>query len=206
MLFRSQEVGQAGRIALPAAVTLSGSVAAGTSTVAVSSTSGMFVGEELIVDTGGNEETVIVSAVNAGTNQITATFAGAHASNAPVTVAGGFASGIVPPSMTNGSTASVLKLYGDINSDGHMVYLEYTCDTNAHNLYRNVMAWNAGAKPAVTASQVLLGNVIANPGGAACFTYQTAVVGATSFVTDVAITLTIQTQQLDAIKIGRAHV
>src|SRR5882757_6573609 len=38
-----QEVGQAGRITLPAAVALSGGVAAGAATVVVTSVSGMFV-------------------------------------------------------------------------------------------------------------------------------------------------------------------
>ena len=59
---------------------------------------------------------------------------------------GSFATGIIPPTgMLNGSTATVLKLYGDINGDGNMVYVEYTCDTAvSHNLYRNVMAIRRG--------------------------------------------------------------
>ena len=101
--------------------------------------------------------------------------------------------------MTNGSTATVLKMFGDLNADGSMVYVEYRCDTAAGYLYRNSMAWNAASKPAVTASNVLLGNIQANPGGAACFTYQQQTVGSTTFVTDVAITLTVQTEQTDAI-------
>jgi hypothetical protein len=81
-----------------------------------------------------------------------------------------------------------------------MLYIEYTCDTVGGNLYRNTMAWNAGAKPALSPSMVLLRNIVANPGGAACFTYQTQVyppVGGNPYVTDVAITLTVQTQQVD---------
>src|SRR5262245_7402705 len=48
-----QEVGQAGRVSLPASVTLSGAVSLlpGTpQTVAVSSATGMFVGERLTID------------------------------------------------------------------------------------------------------------------------------------------------------------
>jgi hypothetical protein len=101
--------------------------------------------------------------------------------------------------------ATVLKLYGDINGDGNMVYIEYTCDTVAHNLYRNVMAFNAGAKPALTNANILLSNIISNPGGTACFTYQTTAIAAGTpvtvftFVLDVAVTLTVQTEQIDPI-------
>ena len=65
-------------------------------------------------------------------------------------------------------SGSVLKLYGDVNGDGNMVYVKYTCDTAAHNLYRNVMSIGAGSKPAVTPANVLLSNIIANPGGTPC--------------------------------------
>ena len=47
---------------------------------------------------------------------------------------GGFATGIVPP-QPGSSTArppTELKLFGDINGDGNMVYVEYTCDTDRH--------------------------------------------------------------------------
>jgi prepilin-type N-terminal cleavage/methylation domain-containing protein len=138
----------------------------------------------------------------------------AHVNNAPVLALGAFGTGIVPPenspsayapggatfTYTNGSTASVLKLYGDINADGNMVYIEYTCDTTgSHNLYRNMMAWTAGSKPQVAASQVLLSNVVDNPNSTPCFTYQTARVGGNVYVTDVAITLTVQTQLIDPV-------
>jgi hypothetical protein len=96
-------------------------------------------------------------------------------------------------------------MFGDINGDGNMVYVEYKCDTAARNLYRNVMAYNAAIKPAVTNSEILLGNITINPGSPTppCFTYQTATVtvGGTlyAFVLDVAITLTVETEQLDSV-------
>ena len=195
-----QEVGQAGRITLPAAVTLSAAITTnGAQTVTVSSVVGMFVGELLAIDTGVNQETAAVTAINVANKQVTANFIDTHPINAPVSVLGGFATGIVPTNMANGSTATVLKLYGDINGDGSMVYVEYTCDAVLGNLYRNAMAFDAGAKPAVNASQVLLSNIQPNPGGAACFTYQQKTVGANTYVTDVAITLTVQTQKKDAV-------
>ena len=138
----------------------------------------------------------------------------AHNVNAPILALGAFGTGIIPPAAspsaytpggatftyTNGSTGTVLKLYGDINADGNMVYIEYTCDTATnHNLYRNMMSWTAGSKPAIAASQVLLSNVVANPNSTPCFTYQTAVVGGNVYVTDVAITLTVQTQLIDPV-------
>jgi hypothetical protein len=158
----------------------------------------MFVGEQLLVDAGAQSETVALTAVNTtGTNQITAVFGKTHVLGSPVQVLGGFMSGVVPTTMTNGSTASVLKLYGDINGDGKMVYVEYKCDTTTGNLYRNVMAWNAASKPALTSSQVLLSNVQPNPSGTAPFTYQQQAVGANTYVTTVAITLTVRTEEVN---------
>lgn len=211
---------------VPYVVTLGAAVAtAGANTVAIASTApagpartaGMFVGQKLVIDTGtdplvNKQETVTVTGLTNTT--ITATFANPHATGVPVLALGAFGTGIVPPlaspstyapggatfTYANGSTDTVLKLYGDINADGDMVYIEYTCDTAGHNLYRNVMPWNlaAASKPVRAASKVLLSNVIANPGLTPCFTYQTAVVGGNFYVTDVAITLTVETQQIDA--------
>lgn len=194
-----QEVGQAGLVTLPGVVTLTGDVAIGAQTVSVSSTAGMFVGEQLLIDTGAVQETVTITALDAGGSQVTATFAQAHLSGAPVSVAGGFAHGIVPPNLLNGSTGVVLKLFGDVNSDGQMVYVEYTCDTGTRLLSRNMMAWDAVAKPALTPAMVLLSNVVANPDGAPCFSYQTETVSGITYVTAVAITLSVQTQEIDPV-------
>ena len=243
-----QEVGQAGRIALPSPnVRLSAGITGSTTAQAVgvyecptstacttASVAGMFVGQRVQVDAGcfdtvaqctTREEIVTLTAVNTGSSTITAVFANSHASGAPIQARGVFASGVVPPaaspsSFTNGSTGTVLKLYGDINSDGNMVYIEYSCVIPAPvggvqspgNLYRNSMAWNAtGGSPAPAASQILLSNIMPNPDGSACFTYQTLGVAVdtdlnvntalvtTYFVTDVAITLTVQTQLIDPV-------
>ena len=194
-----QEIGQAGRVSLPGPVNLSGAVATtGVPTVVgVSSAAGMFNGEQLVIDTGANQETVTVTTVSSETNLITAIFNNTHASGVPVSVAGAFASGIVPTNMTNGSTATVLKLFGDINGDENMVYVEYTCDTVGGNLYRNVMPFTAATKPALTSAQILLSNILPNPGGTPCFSYQEKPVGANTYVVDVAVTLTVQTQNPD---------
>jgi prepilin-type N-terminal cleavage/methylation domain-containing protein len=196
-----QEIGQAGRATLRTTVTLSGALwASGTATFNDPSGS-MFVGEKLVVDAGQSEETVIVSAVNAtGTpHTFTATYTLPHAAGAPVTVRGGFASGVVPTNVTDGSTGSVLKIYGDINGNNSMVYVEYVCDTAAGNLYRNMMAFDAASKPAANSSQILLSNLLPNPGGTPCFTYEQKTVNTTAFVVNVAISLTTRTQSLDRV-------
>jgi prepilin-type N-terminal cleavage/methylation domain-containing protein len=202
-----QEIGQAGRVSLPASVTLSTAVTGGSAqTPTLSSTTGMFTNEYLVVDAGLNQETVQITNISGST--ITATFQLSHAVGVPVTVQGGFGTGVVPESaapynMPHGSDGTHLKLYGDINGDGNMVYVEYVCDYAASgNLYRSVTPFAAAT---INAKQVLLPNLVStgNPGGTPCFVYQERPVGCNStatnpcFVIDVAVTLTVQTQLPD---------
>jgi prepilin-type N-terminal cleavage/methylation domain-containing protein len=224
-----QEVGQAGRISLPYTTKLGGAVPAGTQTVGVNqiingatvaSVAGIFPNEQLTIDAGedalGNElqETVTVTAVDTGAKTITAVFTHAHVAAAPIIVLGGFANGIVPlappvGTFLNGSTSTKLKLFGDINGDGKMVYVEYWCDTTSGNLYRNVMPYDVGAKNPPNSSQILLNNIKANPDGTGCFTFEpnplpsvpvSGVAGTPfTFVLDVAITLTVRTQNRDPV-------
>jgi ribosomal 50S subunit-recycling heat shock protein len=196
-----QEVGQAGRATLATAVTLSGAVTASGAATFTDPSGSIFVGEKLVIDTGQSEETVTVTAVNAAAtpHTFTALYTLPHAAGAPVTVQGGFASGVVPTNMTNGSTASVLKLYGDVNGNNSMVYVEYVCDTASGFLYRNMMAFDAASKPAVNSNQILLSNLLPNPGGTPCFTYEQKTVNTTTFVVNVAISLTTRTQMLDRV-------
>jgi prepilin-type N-terminal cleavage/methylation domain-containing protein len=235
-----QEVGQAGRIALISGsstciyntavpcVADAGGVAAGTSTVGVTSICGMFIGENLTVDVGpNNSETITVSQINGvatdptstqcptgstiTAGNITATFTFAHGQYAPLQALGGFVAGVIPTTAVPGSSAAVLKLFGDINADGNMVYVEYsvspacicssTCASSATtgNLYRNSMSWNSASKTPASASQILLGNVTTNPNGSACFTYQEKTVNTDTYVINVAVTLTVQTQLQDPV-------
>jgi Tfp pilus assembly protein PilW len=195
-----QEVGQAGLVTLPGTVTLTGPVAAGTNPVNVSSTTGMFVGEKLVIGAGTSAETVTLTAAAGGS--ITATFLNNHAANEPVTVQGAFAAGVVPPNDAlgavdpNGSSDTVLKIFGDINGTGTMVYVEYTCDIPNSRLYRNQMAWT-DAKAAPGVEKILIENIRANPKNTPCFTYQTKVVNNDVFVIGVSITLTVESQEKD---------
>jgi prepilin-type N-terminal cleavage/methylation domain-containing protein len=217
-----QEIGQAGKISLPnpsVPVTLSAAAAVGATTATISSSNGMFVGEQLVIDTGANSETVLLSAVaNGNLTFATTPLLYAHANNAPVSVEGGFATGIVPPdgasgacttagyiAVANGSTCSILKLYGDINDDGTMLFVIYSCDTSTVPgfLYRNEVPFDAATIDATT-KLALLNNILANPPDAnnnpvPCFSYQTKQSGPSSYVVDVAVTLTEQTQQIDPV-------
>ena len=116
--------------------------------------------------------------------------------------AGGFAEGIVPTTKVNGSTATKLKIVGDVNGDGTIVYVEYTCDWAAGRLYRNMMAYDAASKPALTVEQVLMENLLPNPpdpGGIArpCFTYDQRTIYGNTYVINVAIMTTVRTDQRD---------
>jgi prepilin-type N-terminal cleavage/methylation domain-containing protein len=213
-----QEIGQAGRISLPNTgptgngVTMTGPLVGGVGGVcvaqspAVSSTNGMFVGMQLDVDTGVNFEVVSLTAVGGGT--ITACFQNAHPGAAiPLLVSGSFGTGIIPPAAApanypNGSDGLTLKLYGDINRDGNILYVEYKCAPGTAAapgfLYRNEMpAFTTLVKPAASPSMYLLTNVLQNPNNAPCFTYQIQQANGQSFVTDVAVTLTVQTPLKD---------
>jgi hypothetical protein len=212
-----QEVGQAGRVSFPnrlqlasgvtaaallaanQTVTLKAVDSAGTTISSAVPTKSMFVGEQVVVDAGNNAETVTITSINPTWNTFTAVFTTTHAVNAPVAVYGGIRQGIIPTNVVSGSTGSVLKMVGDINSDGNLEYVEYSCDTTSHNLYRRTMAYDATTKPAITASMSLLTNVIANPDGSPCFTYQEKTASGATYVVDVAITLTVQTQDKDPV-------
>ena len=217
-----QEIGQAGKVSLgspTANISLASGVAVGSSALSFNTSTGgstpsscgnctVYPGEVLTVDVGTFQETVTVTGT---TSSPTATFVYAHAAGAPVASLGAFATGIVPPqsspaSYTNGSTGSVLKLYGDINNDGNMLYVEYNCSqgtvASPGFLYRNEMAITAASKPAVDNTMILLTNLLPNPNDAnnnpvPCFNYQVQPLGSGYVVTDVAVTLTVQPQNPD---------
>jgi prepilin-type N-terminal cleavage/methylation domain-containing protein len=207
-----QEIGQAGKDSLGAPtanVTLHAAVAIGTASFSLNTSMGVapivYPGEVLTFDLGSNQEAVTVTGTASAP---TGTFTFAHAAGTPVMALGAFSTGIVPPqgapaSYTNGSTGTVLKLYGDINGDGTMLYVEYTCTAGTSaapgTLSRNEMSIAAASKPAIDNTMILLNNVLTNPvdvnGNAVpCFNYQVQQLGSGYVVTDVAVTLTVQTQ------------
>ena len=153
---------------------------------------------------GPKQETVKLFSVDPAGGTITACFAKQHDPGTVLMPMGAFANGVLPNTgVANGSTADTLKLFGDINGDGNLIYVEYKCDTVAGNLYRNVMAYNQASKPAVSNSNILLSNIIGNPGGTPCFNYQSVTMRVQgtdfTFVLDVSVTLTVQSEQIDPI-------
>lgn len=209
--FLQQEIGQAGKIALKNARFLGAAVSPAASVTVqvnragnVGDVSGIFQGEQLIVDTGDLQETVRVLNLSPGGNTITGTFEKAHSAGAPITVQGGFGSGVLIG--TNGSDANNLKIYGDLRDNGQMQYVEYFCDqTGSHNLYRRAMEMTDTTKPTYNVSHVLLNNIYENPPAIGqstnfpCFSYDVKVINGESYVTNVAVTLTVQTQDKDPI-------
>jgi prepilin-type N-terminal cleavage/methylation domain-containing protein len=196
-----QEVGQAGRMALPPGASLTSSVTAvgmHSPTVTPAALAPIFPGMRLMVGAGPSQEIVTVVAVSA--TQITANFSMTHASGEPIRPAGGFARGVIPTTDADGSTDSVLKIVGDVNSDGSLMYVEYTCDWTAGRLYRNMMAYDVTTKPALSVEQVLLDNLLPNPPDPdgtipPCFTYEEVVVANTPYVINVAIMTTVRTHK-----------
>jgi prepilin-type N-terminal cleavage/methylation domain-containing protein len=208
----AQEIGQAGLASLPsspaptlnAAVTASGlaqnvAVTPSTASMYLAPAGTLPTGEQLLIDAGPNEELVTLSNLTATT--ITAIFGKSHAAGATITALGAFPYGVVTPGTTDGSTATVLNLFGDINGDGTLVYVRYTCapGTTAApgTLTRSVTTITPGGT-ALNPAQNLLTTLIANPGGTPCFQYTTqpAVLGYT-FTTGVGITLSVQTMAPD---------
>ena len=191
----SQEIGQAGSLNFTTRTTSAAITGSSTAqTVALNSTANIFVGELLTVGTGSSQEAVTVTAVTS--TQVTGIFKSSHASGSPV-----FALGVFPQGIMSSSTSTSLKMFGDMNSDGTLSYVEYNCDPSAGTFTRSTTNVAPGTT-SKSASQVLLTNLTDNPGGTPCFQYASPVsvtVGSTTytFVPSVAVSLTVQTSKID---------
>ena len=173
-------------------------------------------------------------------NHVPGAILGTGTIGVPISIPGAFSGGIIPPAagvmpappagyagypdfpagypvapaLNNGSTGTVLKLFGDVNGDGNLVYVEYTCvpgtPANPGFLYRNqVNFWDNQVVPPLDPSMIVLTGVLTNPNDAngnavPCFNYQlqtkegvNAAAKDLAFVTDVAVTLTVQTASPD---------
>jgi len=160
-------------------------------TVTVNFVTSMFVGEKLLIGAGSSEELVTVTALDTSANTISGVFTQSHSIGAPINVLGVFPSGVL-----SSSTANELQLLGDINADGSLVYIHYDCNTAAGTLTRSVTT----VAPGTTASnsgQILLNTLVPNPGVPACFQYTTVTAAGYTFVTNIAITLTVRTTTID---------
>ena len=204
----TQEIGQAGSLnftpqTIPSAVT--GNATA--QNVTLSSAANIYVGEILTVDTGSNQEFVTVTAVNNASNQVTGIFKNSHIAATPVTALGVFPNGVLTTAAGNS-----LQIFGDINGDGTLTYVEYDCTPGTTTAPGTLTRTSTLLAPGVTtqnAPQVLLNTLLANPGGTACFTPSMGVggavtagncnVGGSTFtcVTDMQVMLTVQTAEED---------
>ncbi len=210
-----QEIGQAGSVsgvafttppALHTAVAKN-SISAVTlclgSNCTTSTTVGLYQGESVVIDYGtGTQETVTLGAVTSTTISIPAPgFQQAHAIGATVTASGVIYQGA---SVTGGNT---LTLFGDINSDGNMYYVQYVCTQsstapNYGTLTRTITPVSAGS---LSTTDTLVQGVTTNPDGSNCFTSTTQTVTAAStvcsagctFTTSVGLTLTTYSTQMD---------
>jgi Tfp pilus assembly protein PilW len=186
----TQEIGQAGYLGFASSQLTSAILIVGSQPAVLSSSAStpyIFTGEKLLVDAGPSEELVTVVAASGTT--VTANFAKTHAAGAPINALGAFPTGVL--STTNGST---LDLYGDINSDGTLQYVEYKCDTTAGTLTRSM---TPATLLTMNAADIVLDHLVANPGGAPCFQFQTQTNSGTTYVTSVFVTLTVQTAAKD---------
>ncbi|MHB8652610.1 MAG: PilW family protein [Terriglobia bacterium] len=232
----AQEIGQAGlktTNTYPQAQ-LTGPVAGGGfGTVPITTVVGMAVTNppmQVIVDQGQPaQETVNLSAVTTGVPPtISANFANAHASGATVIIVGQgvYQNGVLPfyypPSppaplppppppfdSTKGSTPNTLELFGDINDNGTLQYVYYSCyptpqqSTPAGTLVRSItpLPTPGGAN----APQTLLNNLVANPVNPVtgvtppCFRLGTVTVAGATFVNTVGVTLSVQSQEKDKV-------
>lgn len=188
----TQEVGQAG-VVPNNSVTLQGSVTGpGSTSVQVSGISGMYVGENLTVDTGTNQELVTITALTSSPATMTATFTKAHSASAPVQALGVFGQGI----MTT-STGTQLRLFGDINADGTLQYVHYDCDYTNNQLTRSVTNISPSLPANSNAGIILVQGLQPNPDGSPCFTYTSTIINGTTYYTSVGLTITTQTATRD---------
>jgi len=197
----AQEVGQAGLVSLPATTTSAAIAAnAAAQAVTVSSTTSMYVGEQVLV-AGTNEELVTITALSS--TQMSGIFTKAHVSGVAITALGSFVSGVMPTGVTDGSTANILNLFGDINGDGTLVYVRYTCtpgtSASPGTLTRSVNTITPGSN-AIGTSQTLLSTVVGGT-GLACFSISTTSATVNSiaytFVTSVGFTVSVQSTAPD---------
>ena len=186
----AQEVAKAGVVPATSATLVRSVVGSPLSqSVTLDSTANMFAGETLQVDyTSAAYETVTIAAVSSGAS-LTAVFTKNHSGGVVV-----WAGGVFPQGILSSSTGNVLQLFGDINSDGTLVYEEYSCDTTAGTLSRSITPIGATSKnPAV----ILVQGVTPNPDGTACFTYSSATLSGYTFVTNISLTVTTRLSEID---------
>ena len=113
----------------------------------------------------------------------------------PVNTAGVFAQGVLLPPAPGQPTPNQLQIFGDINGDGILQYVEYTYDPAAGTLSRSITPYPDTVQgPA----RVLLRNLQPNPGGTDFFQYYLKPDNfGKTYRTEVTVTATTQTESPD---------
>lgn len=208
MELMTQEIGQAGSLSFAPKQVTAALLVPGAQPLNVSSTAGMFVGEWLTVDSGAQQEPVRIVSIPSAT-QITAIFGKTHNAGQPVVAYGVFPNGILTTVAGN-----TLQLFGDIQADGTITFVQYDCAPGTPAAPGTLTRSITVVAPGVAAKnppQILLNNLLANPGGTACFTPSMGVGGAVAAgnctvginaftcVTDVQVMLTVQSAEIDPV-------
>jgi len=185
----SQELAQAGLLnsvdgiadtSLAAADLSSGNPQA----VGVGNASLFYVGENVQVGTGATSETVQITAIDTNANKITGIFTQNEPAGAPV-----YATGVIGQGIT--VTSTTLDLVGDINGDGSLYLVEYVCNPSSTGgtLTRSATPVSQASK---NAADVLVTAVTG-----CSFSSSTTPVNGVNYVTNIGLTITVQTAQVD---------
>lgn len=194
----AQEIEQAGSDGLAPRRLRGATPGGGTlQTLTLDDTSGLFAGQRLAIDTGAQQEVIRIESFGGGTS-INAVVTKAHAPHSPVTRIGPFVSGVLETCV---GQPGQLQMYGDLRADGTLTFVEYAYDSAARTLTRaETPVLKPGTNVASTGQnprQVLTRNVLPNPGGTPLFTCRTLTRAGFTFVTEVAVTLTVQMAERD---------
>ncbi len=147
--------------------------------VAVASSAGFAVGDFVEVGVGASWERLQITDVTG--NSISGVFRLAHpATGAPVRLfALPYAAGLIPPAglgPSSSSTETTIRLFGDLNGDGTICYVEYVYDSQNSQITRSMTPITSATK---NAAIPLISNIKAN---SAQFTFYTDSTGAVAAV------------------------
>jgi hypothetical protein len=189
-------------------------------TVKVNNSAIFYPNEEVQVDTGNNQETVVIQSIVDSTH-LSGIFTKTHLPGAPIYAIGVIAEGVVPPDKygTYDPTicCDVLQIIGDVNANGTLQMVEYKCDwafvDNTGNtiwaLTRSETPISAATKSAavplvkgIQKNPIPAGGTVATP----CFNFKLQNVSVTRtngaalsywYTTNISLTLTAQTSKAD---------
>ncbi len=186
-----------------AAVTASNSY---NTTVTLASDAGLFRKRAVLVDTGANQETVVIelctstsststSCTVGGSNSITGLFKKSHASGVPVRASAyPYPQGIVNTA-TYPSNATTLRIMGDLRGNGSLRYIEYRYTADATGNCQGTLvrsdsdAFATTQQPAATIADNLCNNAAT---GIFAYTTDTAA-GTYTYFTQIGATLVMRT-------------